>query len=95
MQQFLTILAFYKPFVIWSFLVNIAIAVLNPFIIPAIITKMFLAVFVWFLVKETNVKHKLNFYSKLGISPVKLFSILFIVDITMTIGFLEVIKEYI
>ena len=31
MQKLLTILAFYKPFVIWSFLVNIAITIVNPY----------------------------------------------------------------
>ncbi|MBT8266351.1 MAG: hypothetical protein KJO41_11290 [Bacteroidia bacterium] len=95
MQQFLTILAFYRPFVVWSFIVNIAIAIVNPFVIPAIITKLFMTVFVWYLVTETNARRKLTFYKNLGISPFKLFSVLFLFDISMTIGFLVVIKEFI
>lgn len=95
MQQFLTILAFYRPFVLWSLLVNIAITIVNPYMVPAIATKLLLAIFVWFIVTETNARRKLTFYKNLGISPIKLFSVLYIVDIFITITFLIVIKEYV
>ncbi|MBT8271239.1 MAG: hypothetical protein HKO90_07980 [Flavobacteriaceae bacterium] len=95
MQQFLTILAFYRPFVVWSLMVNIAIAIIFPFIIPAITTKLFLAVFVWYLVSETGARHKLNFYKRLGISSIRLFTILVIVDVLITVAFLQVVKAYI
>jgi len=95
MQQLLSILIFYRPFVIWSFIVNIAIAIINPFIIPAIITKLLLTIFVWYLVNETNANRKLIFYNNLGISTIKLFSVLFLVDIFITIIFLIVIKEFV
>lgn len=94
MQQFLTILAFYRPFVVWSFVINAILGFLNPLIIPAIVTKLFLTVFVWYLVTETNAKRKLTFYKNLGISTFKLFSILFLVDISLTISFLVVFKEF-
>jgi len=95
MQKLLTILAFYKPFVIWSFLVNIAITVVNPFIVPAIVTKLMLTIFVWYFVNETNTKRKLIFYNNLGISSIKLFSVMFFIDIFITIAYLILIKEYI
>jgi len=95
MQKLLTILAFYKPFVIWSFLVNIAITIVNPYIVPAIITKLMLTIFVWYFVNETNAKRKLIFYINLGISSIKLFSVMFFIDIFITIGYLILIKEYI
>lgn len=95
MQRFLTILAFYKPFVIWSFVINIAITIVNPFIIPAIITKLLLTIFVWYFVNETHARRKLIFYNNLGISSIKLFSVLFLIDIFITIGFIEIIKEFI
>ena len=95
MKQLFTILIFYKPYVVWSLIVNICIAIICPAIISAITTKLLLTIFIWFLVKETRVKHKLYFYNKLGISTIKLFSILFLIDISFTIGFLEVIKEYV
>ena len=61
MQKLLTILAFYKPFVIWSFLVNIAITIVNPYIVPAVVTKLMLTIFVWYFVNETNAKRKAGY----------------------------------
>ena len=95
MQQILTILAFYRPFVIWSLIVNIAIAIVYPFVIPAIITKMFLTVFVWFMFHETKARRKLTFYKNLGVSAFKLFLSLFFLDIAATIGFILIVKEFI
>lgn len=95
MQKLLTILAFYKPFVIWSFLVNIAITIVNPYIVPAVVTKLMLTIFVWYFVNETNTKRKLIFYNNLGISSIKLFSVMFFIDIFITISYLILITEYI
>ena len=95
MKQIISILAFYKPYVIWSLIVNICITIICPAIVYAIITKLFLAVFIWFLVKETSYKHKLNLLKKLGVSTLKLFLLLFLIDISFTIGFLEILKEYV
>jgi hypothetical protein len=94
MQRFLTILAFYKPFVVWSFAVNALMGFFNPHLAPAIITKLFLTVFVWYYVSETNVRRKLTFYKNLGLSTFKLFSSLFLIDIILTICFLLVFKEF-
>lgn len=68
---------------------------MNPYIMPAVVTKLLLTIFVWFMVNETKAKRKLIIYNRLGISTIKLFSILFLVDISITISFLTVIKEYI
>ena len=94
MQRFLTILAFYRPFVVWSFAVNVIMGFFNPHLVPVIVTKLFLTVFAWYYVSETNVKRKLIFYKNLGISTFKLFSSLFLVDIILTISFLIVFKEF-
>ena len=95
MQQLLSILAFYRPFVIWSFVINIAIAIVNPFVFTALLTKLLLTIFVWYMANETNAKRKLIFYKNLGISSLKLFSTLFLVDIIITITFITLIKEFI
>ncbi len=95
MQQLLSILAFYRSFVFWSFLINIVITIVNPSIFTAIITKLLLTVFVWYSVHETGAKRKLIFYKNLGISSLKLFTVLFFVDILITISFLILIKEFI
>jgi hypothetical protein len=94
MQRFLAILAFYKPFVVWSFIVTAIIGFFNPHLVPAIITKLFLTVFAWYFVSETSNRRKLTFYKNLGISPLKLFSAMFIVDCILTIGFLIIFKEF-
>ena len=95
MQRFLAILAFYKSFVVWSFIVTAIGAFFNAHLAPAIITKLFLTVFAWYYVNETHNKRKLTFYKNLGISPLKLFSIVFFLDCILTIIFLIVFKEFI
>lgn len=94
MYRFLAILSFYKPFVVWSFVANAIIAFSYPVIVPALFTKLFLTVFAWYYVNETSNKRKLTFYKNLGISTVKLFSVMFIVDCILTIIFLVVFKEF-
>ena len=94
MYRFLAILSFYKPFVVWSLIATAIVAFFNAHIAPAIATKLFLTVFVWYYVSETPNKRKLTFYKNLGISPLQLFSIMFIVDCILTIIFLTVFKEF-
>ncbi len=95
MQQLLSILAFYRPYVIWSFVVNIAIAIVYPFVFTAILTKLLLTIFVWYMENETSAKRKLMFYKNIRVSTFKLFSVLFLVDMVITITFIIVIKEFI
>ena len=94
MYRFLTILAFYKPFVVWSLIANVIIGFFNPYLIPAISTKLFLTVFAWYYVRETPNKRKLTLYKNLGISPFKLFSVIFIVDCIITIIYITLLKEF-
>tara|TARA_R100001369_G_scaffold23549_3_gene43335 strand:- start:16028 stop:16273 length:246 start_codon:yes stop_codon:yes gene_type:complete len=79
---------------VWSFVVNAIIGFINPHVAPALITKLFLTVFAWYYVSETNEKRKLTFYKNLGISQILLFSVVFIVDCILTIIFLTVFKEF-
>jgi len=95
MQQLMSIMAFYRSFILWSFSINIIITIVNPNIFAAIITKLLLTIFLWYVVNETSEKRKLVFYKNLGISTFKLFSVLFFVDILITITFLILIKEFI
>ncbi|WP_115816301.1 hypothetical protein [Winogradskyella eximia] len=94
MYRFLAILSFYKPFVVWSLLVTVVVAFFNAQIAPAIATKLFLTVFAWYYVSETPNKRKLTFYKNIGISPLKLFSIMFIVDCFLTVIYLTIFKEF-
>lgn len=94
MQRFLAILVFYKSFVAWSFLISAIVAFFNPHVLPAITTKAFLTVFAWYYVSETNQRRKLTFYKNLGISPLVLFLIMFLIDCLLTIIFLGIFKEF-
>ena len=95
MQRIGAILLFYKPFYLWSFAINIAITVVNPHIFPAIITKLFLTIFLWYFINETSNKRKLIFYKNLGISSFKLFFSLYVIDVLITLAFLLLIQEFI
>jgi len=95
MQHIISILAFYRPFVLWSFVINIVIVIINPFIIPAVTIKLLLTIFVWYMVNETSARRKLLIYKNLGIASLKLFSVLYLVDCIITISCIIIIKEYI
>lgn len=95
LQRFEAILLFYRPYVLWSFAINILIIVFSPHIFPAIITKFFLTLFIWYLVNETNARKRLIFFKNLGISSFRLFASLFLIDIIITISFLLIMQEFI
>ncbi|WP_299099408.1 hypothetical protein [uncultured Winogradskyella sp.] len=94
MYRFLAILSFYKPFVVWSFVITVVVSFFNAQIAPAIATKLFLTVFAWYYVSETPNKRKLTFYKNIGISPFKLFSIMFLVDCLLTVIYLTIFREF-
>lgn len=95
MNQLFSIFFFYRPFVFWSFGLNIVFSFLKYDIIPILIAKLLLVVFLWFFINETNAKRKLILYKNLGISALKLFSLLFIIDLFLSIPFLLILKEFI
>ncbi|EPR73875.1 hypothetical protein ADIWIN_1045 [Winogradskyella psychrotolerans RS-3] len=79
---------------VWSFIANAIIGFLNPHIAPALVTKLFLTVFAWYYVNETNNKRKLIFYKNLGLSTLTLFSVIFILDCILTIIFITILQEF-
>ncbi|MFV0571099.1 MAG: hypothetical protein ACK5M1_01540 [Xanthomarina gelatinilytica] len=95
MQRFGAIWLFYKPYFIWSFAINIVITFANPQLVPAILTKLFLTILLWYLINETHAKRKLIFYNNLGISTLKLFCAIFIIDVLIMIAYLSFIKAFI
>ena len=94
MRQFIFIWAFYKPYAIWSLAITALIGFFNPDITPALITKAFLTVFLWYLVNETRARRKLVFYKNFGISSFKLFAVLFLIDSFITTAYLLVFKNF-
>ncbi len=95
MQQLFSIFIFYRPFILWSFGINIIFSFLKFDIIPIIITKLLLIVFLWYIISETYAKRKLLFYKNIGVSTFKLFFLLFIIDLFLSLPFLLILKEFI
>ena len=95
MNQLFSIFVFYRPFIFWSFGLNIILSFLKYDMIPILIAKLLLVVFLWYFLNETNAKRKLVFYKNLGVSTFKLFSLLFIIDLFLSIPFLLILKEFI
>ena len=77
LNQFKVILNYYKPFAKWSFGVTIMLLIINPALIAAVLTKLFLVILLWYIVSNTQAKQHLTFYKNLSISSLKLFSTLF------------------
>lgn len=95
MNQLGAILLFYKPYVLWSFAINTLLLAYNPDIIPLILTKFFLVLLLWFIIKESHARKKLVFYKNLGIGTFKLFSTLFFIDIFVSLTFILTLKVFI
>ncbi|MDT0559263.1 hypothetical protein RM697_11415 [Ichthyenterobacterium sp. W332] len=95
MQRMSAILLFYRPMFLWSCIATLVITILNPYIFFAVITKLVLTLFAWHLVKETKARKKLRAFNKLGLTTFRLFSMLYVIDIFITIGFLVIIKQFI
>ncbi|MFD2725620.1 hypothetical protein [Hyunsoonleella rubra] len=95
MQQFSSILLFYRPLFLWSFGINALLSIIGLGLFPLFLIKFFLVIFLWHITTETLSKRKLLFYRKLGISTFKLFSTLFIIDAFLSLPFLLVLKAFI
>lgn len=94
MNRLLVLFNFYKLFITASLIVNILIATINPNYTAAIVTKLFLTGFAWYVMSETTNKQKLTFYKNLGISPLILFSFVFVIDSILTIICVFLINEF-
>lgn len=94
-RQFTSILNYYKPLALWSFLVTIAITVINPGLILALCTKLFLVFLLWIMISDRRLRQRLKFYKIRGVSHLKFFSTIFILDSLITCTFLLLIKGFI
>jgi hypothetical protein len=93
-QRFGAILLFYKPYFLWSLAINILLIILKYNLFILSIVKILLIGFLWYFITETNGKRKLIFYNNLGISSLRLFSTLFLIDIFITLLFFNLITAF-
>ncbi len=94
-KQVLSILNYYKSMAFWSFIVTLAITIINPELILALSTKLFLIFVLWFLISDRKVRQRLRFYKIRGVSNIKFFTVIFLIDCTLTSTFLFLIKGFI
>ena len=95
MRQLSSIFIFYRPFILWSFGINILFSFISYSLIPILLVKLLLTTFLWYFLNETNAKRKLVLYKNLGISTFKLFSLIYIIDLFLSIPFLLILKAFI
>lgn len=95
MQQLSALFIFYRPYIAWSFGINMVLGFINYSLFPIFLIKLALVAFLWYLMNETNAKRKLVFYKNLGISTFKLFLSIFIIDFILSLPFLLLLKEFI
>ncbi|QRM91000.1 hypothetical protein FG167_10365 [Lacinutrix sp. WUR7] len=89
MKSLKLIFIFYKPFLLWSFIINV-LAGSNLGVL--IFLKLLLTVFLWYYIRETKAKNNLVFYKNVGISTFKLYASLFFMDAILSIIFLLLAK---
>jgi len=94
MRQFLVIWSFYKTVALWSMSITIILGFFNVNIGLVLITKAFLAVFLWYLVNETSAKRKLDFYRNFGVSALKLFSCALAIDWLISTSYLLLFNNF-
>jgi len=86
---------FYRPFIIWSLVINMTLSFIKFEIIVILVVKLLLIFSLWHFLSETPAKRKLNFYKNLGIPMLKLFSLIFIIDAIFSLPFLIILKEFV
>ncbi len=95
LRQLRSILNYYKPLALWSFLVTLAITIINPELILALCTKLFLVFLLWIMISDRKLRQRLKFYRIRGVSNLKFFGTIFILDSVITCTFLLLIKGFI
>lgn len=94
-NQLRSIFYFYKTFFIWSLVINLIFVLLKtPDVFLVLIIKFLLLIFIYYVMIETKGKQKLTFYKILGISGIKLFSVVYVIDAIITLIFLKLILYF-
>lgn len=94
-KQVVSILNYYKPLALWSFLVTLAITIINPELILALCTKLFLVFLLWVMLSDRKLRQRLKFYRIRGVSNLKFFTAIFLLDSVITVVFIVLIKGFI
>ncbi|BAO74595.1 hypothetical protein WPG_0365 [Winogradskyella sp. PG-2] len=94
-RQVASILNYYKSMALYSFMVTLTVTIINPELILAISTKLFLVFILWFMISDRKLRRRLRFYKISGVSNLKFFSVIFLLDGFITCTFIHLIKGFI
>ncbi|WP_028873678.1 hypothetical protein [Psychroserpens burtonensis] len=93
-KQVLFIFNYYKSMAFWSFIVTLAVTIINPELILALSIKLFLIFVLWFMISDRKVRQRLRFYRISGVSNIKFFTVIYLFDGLLTTVFLILIKGF-
>ena len=94
-QKLSSIFTFYKRFIIYSLVASMVLLPFYDGIILLVLTiKLLLVCFLWYFINETKAKHTFVFYKNLGVSPLLLFLVFYIIDLFLTLPILLILKEF-
>ncbi|QRM89612.1 hypothetical protein FG167_10370 [Lacinutrix sp. WUR7] len=88
------ILAYYKPLFVWSFTINLIVLIISQSFVLTILTKLFVVILFWLLLKDASVRRRIGFYKMVGVSNVKLLCFLFLIDCSVSLVFIFLIKGF-
>ena len=88
------ILAYYKPLFVWSFTINLIVLIISQSFVLTILTKLFVVILFWLLLKDASVRRRIGFYKMAGVSNVKLLCFLFLIDCSVSLVFIFLIKGF-
>ena len=94
-KQIKSIFNYYKHLAAWSILVTLGIISVQPNLILALTTKLFLIFVLWMMLSDRKVRQRLRFYKISGVSSLKFFSIIFLIDGCLTTSIIVGIKGFI
>ncbi|MEM6516394.1 MAG: hypothetical protein AAF688_09440 [Bacteroidota bacterium] len=94
-KQLKSIFNYYKPLSFWSLLVTMGIIMVQPNLILALSTKLFLTFVLWMMLSDRKVRQRLRFYKISGVSNFKFFSTLFLFDSLLTVAIIVGVKGFI
>ncbi|MGB1308872.1 MAG: hypothetical protein ACPG6B_08175 [Oceanihabitans sp.] len=94
MKSIKNIFIYYKALFWWSFTINLIVLLISKSILLTVVTKLFITLLFGLLLNDFSVRRKIGFYKMVGVSNLKLLSILFIIDCLVSFLFILLIKGF-
>ncbi|WP_242087466.1 hypothetical protein [Aestuariivivens sediminis] len=94
MRSIFPIWMFYKPFLVWSLGINTFLTLIGFTILPVIVIKLISLLGLCYLIKETKLKGLLKPYKLLDRSAFKIGGVLFLIDMGISIPFVQLLGAF-